>query len=152
MNSLSRVMIAAWLVLGWTPHGVCTLQAGAKHVLASQPVSKGCPLCHETVNAAVSVPPCPGMPGEASSAREGVPGRNAPDSPPGKCCSPDAAVTSGKVSEHGPNEPICLVAFPVPCAVTFFVVQPSLDVLGTTRSFLIYQTVPLHLRLCVLQI
>lgn len=152
MSAPVRVLLAVWLLLGWTPHGVCVLQFGAKQLFASQPVSEGCPLCHKTIDADIRVSPCPGMPGSASPTSTGVPSRNAPSSPPGKCCSPDAGVTSGSKSASEVNQPICWGYLWVPCAAAFSVAVPSVNVLGGTQSCLNCPTVPLHLRLCVLLI
>ncbi len=148
----ARVLLAVWLLLGWTPHGVCALQFGAKQLLALQPMSKGCPLCHKGVDAGIRVSPCPGMPEQASPTSTGGPGRNAPDSPPGKCCSPDAGVTSGSKSANEVNQPICWGYVSVPCAAAFSVAVPRVDFFAATQLCLSCPTVPLHLRLCVLQI
>ncbi|GAB4136017.1 hypothetical protein [Thermopirellula anaerolimosa] len=148
MNSLSRILLAVWLLLGWTPHGVCSLQAGVKRLLVSRPVSKGCPLCQKLVDESSG----PAMPKQANPTSSEGPGRNAPDSSPAKCCHPDAAVTVGKVSPDGADKPVFRGVPAIASPLPIFVGWSNFEVLSDARSGLRYEPVPLHLRLCVLRI
>lgn len=148
MASLFRVLISAWLLLGWTPHGVCAIEAGVKRFLATPPVSKGCPFCRENGEASAGSV----ISRQASPTSFNGSGRTVPNFPPAKCCHPDAAVTAGKVSTDSANKPVFARVLALTCLGFPISAQLSSEGFGPARSGPSCEAVPLHLRLCVLQI